>query len=142
GVNQHLAMQGNIAGYANFQNDIYQTYKGANSGDVASLMALPQFQGAEGVGTRIGHWANTAVLARAGGGAAQIAAGAAESGASLNPLSAVFNTEANVSALKVGSQDLMAGGAVPAEALSDSYFQVSKGHADIAGRQAYMARVR
>jgi hypothetical protein len=142
GVNQRLGQMGNTAGYAGFQNEIYQTYKAANSGDVASLMALSQFQGAEGFGGGLKTAANAAVTARGLAGIAQMGVGAAESGASLNPLTAAFYSAGNVSALKSGANDLMGGAATTGEAYMDLHRGVSGGQADIAGRQARMAAAR
>jgi hypothetical protein len=142
GVNQRLGQMANTGGFASFQNEIYQTYKAANAGDVASLMALPQFQAAEDFGGGLSTAANAAVTARGLGGIAQMGAGAAESGAGLNPFTAAFYTSANVNSLKAGAGDLIGGGATTAEAYMDLNRNVSGGQANIAGRQARMAVTR
>lgn len=142
GVNQRLAQMGNTQGYASFQNEIYQTYKAANAGDVASLMALPQYQSAEDFGSGLKAAANTAVFARGAAGVAQVGAGVSEAAATSNAISDVLNTSSAVAGLKAGSQDLIAGTATTAEAGFDLARGVSGRQADIAGRQARIAVAR
>jgi hypothetical protein len=77
GVNQHLAMAGNAAGLANIENQKYQTYKAAAGGDIASLMMLSQFGGAENAGIDVGKNGRNAVLVNTGAsGIDAIASGA------------------------------------------------------------------
>jgi hypothetical protein len=142
GVNQRLGQMGNIAGFANFQNEIYQTYKAANAGDVASLMALPQFQAAEGFGGSLSAWAQGAVLARGAGGVAQTVAGGLEAASVLNVASDAVNTSGAAMALKAGGGDIIGGIGTAGEAGMDWYRGVSAGQANIAGRQARMAAAR
>jgi hypothetical protein len=140
GVNQRLAQMSNAAGYANFQNDIYQTYKNANAGDVASLMRLPEFKKAIAFGHSLKNAASIAVGARGLGGLAQVGAGVAEAASTVNVASDLLNSSGAAMAAKAGGQDIIAGGATAAEAGYDLKRGVSAGQAALAGRQAYMAK--
>lgn len=142
GVNQRLAQMGNVTGYANFSNDIYQTYKSAAGGNIASLLALPQFKGAAGFGGSLKFAANLAVGAQAAAGVAQVGMGVTEGGATLNPLSDAFNSSAAAASLKAGAQDIIGGTATTAVAGFDLARQVSARQAAVAGMYARMNAVR
>jgi hypothetical protein len=139
GVNQRLAQQNNITGYADFQNQIYQTYKAANAGDVASLMALPQFQDAEEFGGKLKTAANISVGAGILSGLSGMAGGVL-GGAALGSIVPGVGTLAGGI---VGGIAGGIGGAVNATTgITDLYSGISGGQADIAGRQTRMGRVR
>lgn len=136
GVNQRLGGMSNTAGFANFQNQAYQTYKAANAGDVASLMMLPQFQAAEGFGGSLGTAANAAVISRGAAGVMQVGAGGVQAASTVNVLSDVLNSSGAAGAMKAGGQDVIAGTAVTLEAGMDYKRQISAGQANVAGRNA------
>jgi hypothetical protein len=117
GVNQKLAQAQNATGFADWENQKYQTYKAAAGGDIASLMRMSQFTGAEAFGIRTRKAANLAVGSQMVGGLA----GAVGSGA-VDDIS--------------GSIGNLSGSAV---ALSDYARNVSGGQAEIAARQARLS---
>ncbi len=123
GVNQRLAQAQNSAGLADIENTKYQTYKAAASGDIASLMQLGQFGGAEAFGQDIGGNAKGAVFANQLGGYAQLAGGAL----------AVGETGG-----LAGAGDLIGGFATSSIADSDIQKKVSENQARIAATRAQL----
>jgi len=136
GVNQRLAQAQNATGYASFENQKYQTYKSAASGDIASLMLLSQFSGAEGFGASLKGAANTAVSAQLAGGMVQTAAGVVDIASTLNAGENALSTSAAQANREKGIINTMEGVATTAVAGSDLARGVSGGQADIAARQA------
>ncbi len=138
GVNQRLGQMYNAAGLAGFENQKYQTYKAAMGGDIASLLQLSQFGGAEAFGSELKSAANIAKGAEVAGGLAQVAAGGVDIGASLNPVENTLSTSAAEAGRERGTINVMEGTAAAGTALSDMNRQVSGNQAAIAGRNAVM----
>jgi hypothetical protein len=142
GVNQRLAQQSNTAGYADFQNQIYQTYKAANAGDVASLMLLPKFQDAEVFGGELHKTASASVgtqvlssLMGAGAGAwAGFEAGAVAGTLGMPGIGTLGGAViGGIAGGAVGLTGALTGG-------FDFARNVSSGQADIAGRQVNLSK--
>lgn len=136
GVNQKLAQAQNAAGYAGFENQKYQTYKAAAAGDVASLMQLSQFEGAEDFGGGLKTAANISVGAQLAAGVTQTAMGVVDVASTLNPAENALATSGAQAHREAGIKTTMEGVATSAVAGMDLYRGVSAGQADLAGRQA------
>ena len=143
GVNQRLAQQSNTAGYADFQNQIYQTYKAANAGDVASLMLLPKFQDAEVFGGELHKTASASVGAQvlsslmgAGAGAWAGFEGGAVAGSVLPGIGTLGGAViGGIGGGIIGLTNAAVGG-------FDFGRNVSSGQADIAGRQVNLSKCK
>ena len=138
GVNQRLAQAQNAAGYAEFENQKYQAYKAAAGGDIASLMQLSQFAGAEDFGGQLRTAANVAVGAQVAGGIAQTAAGVVDIASTINPAENALSTSAAQANRERGIINTMEGAATTAVGTADLARGVSGGQADLAARQARM----
>ncbi len=136
GVNQRLGQAQNAAEYADFENQKYQTYKAAAGGDIASLMQLSQFSGAEGFGGGLKTASQVAVAAQLAGGITQSSMGAVDIASTLNPVENALSTSAAQERRESGIINVVEGTAVEAVAGSDLIRGVSAGQADLAGRQA------
>jgi hypothetical protein len=121
GVNQHLAQVNNATGYANFENQKYQTYKAAVGGDIASLMQLSHFAGADKFGTGLGDSAENALLAQTGGGAVNLISG----------ISTAMSGKVGE-----GLSNVIGGGTNAYIATSDVLRHVTQEQSDVAGRNA------
>jgi hypothetical protein len=144
GVNQRLGQANNAGGFADWENQKYQTYKAAAGGDIASLMQLSQFGGAEAFGGNLSNNANIALSEKTAssvfGGLGNILSGAAK-GAAIGTL------------VEPGGGTIVGGilGAISAASgdvanttvtASDITRNVTGGQADIAARQAQLNVVR
>jgi hypothetical protein len=126
-VNQRLAQAQNAAGLADIENQKYQTYKAAAGGDIASLMQLSQFTGAEGFGGEVGTAAKVAVRAQQVAGYAQLAQGVLQLA---NPTEGAMDTGA------AGVNNSLSGLVTSSIAEADANRQVSENQARIAATQA------
>jgi hypothetical protein len=143
-VNQRIAQTQNIAGFAQFENLKYQTYKNANAGDVMSQLLLSGFKADEAFGTelRAGQvGANTANLT---GSLLQTASGAvrvAEAAAQKNPVtqsaSMLLGTASTSSQnLQFGTMDVVSGAASSAVQAGDMLRRISTGQSYLSGAHA------
>lgn len=142
-VNQRMGEMGNIAGFANLANQQYDMYKKGRAGDIASQMAMSQWDEADEFGMEMKRGTNTAQSAYLAAGAAQTAAGAvkmAEGGAQkFNPASYIAGTSTNNTEAVIGGASQVVGGlATTAVAGSDMMRGVSANAARLAGIQANM----
>ena len=126
-VNQRLAQAQNATGLADIENQKYQTYKAAAGGDIASLMQLSQFSGAEGFGGSVGLGARVAVGAQQIAGYLQIAQGGAQLA---NPVSDAMDSGA------AGINNVVGGVASSTVAAFDTSRRVSENQARIAAIRA------
>ena len=138
GVNQRLGQTQNAAGYADFENQKYQTYKAAAGGNIAAMMQLSQFAGGEDFGSGLKTAANVAVGLQVAGGATQLAAGAVDIASTFNPAENAVSTSAAQANREKGIINSIQGAATVAVGTTDLARGVSGGQADLAGRNARM----
>ncbi|CAM6003880.1 unnamed protein product [Sphagnum balticum] len=139
GVNQRLTQAQNAAGYADFENEKYKTYKAAAGGDIASLMQLSQFSGAEDFGGSLKTAANVAVGAQVAGGLTQVGMGVVDVASTLNPGENAISTSAAQANRERGIINTIEGAATVAVGTSDLARDASGGQADLAGRQGRLS---
>ena len=140
-VNQRVGQVQNISGYAGFENQKYDMYKGARGGDVMSQLLLSQAQESERFGNQLYAGQQAANTAFVAGGAAQTAAGAGqafEGGiGKFNPISQFLGTAGtSTNETLQGSQNMVQGAAGTAIAGTDLARGVSASAAKIQGQQA------
>lgn len=143
-VGQRLGQVGNIAGFANVENQKYDMYKGARGGDVMSQMLLAQWGAAQGFGGEVRAGQQAANSAYAAGGVLQTAAGGAQVieglGQKANPLAYAAGTSTqNTAAIIQGAQNVVQGAATTATIGFDIGRGVSAGQAQLQAIQADMA---
>ena len=119
-VNQRMQEMANISGFANLANQQYDMYKKARGGDVASQLAMSQWDDADNFGMEMKRGTNMAQTAYLAAGAAGTAAGVLKAGEGAaqkaNPLAyasgaSTNNTEAVIGgvsqAVQYGSQTVV-----------------------------------
>jgi len=136
GVNQRLGQVSNATGFADFENQKYQTYKAAAGGDIASLMQLSQFSAAESFGNELKFAQNAALVAQIGGAATQIGVGGVEVATGANLLSNTLSSGQQAQAVEQGIKNIAEGAATGMIATNDLGTGVSAGQAVLQGRQA------
>ena len=138
GVSQRLGQAANISGFAGIENQKYDMYKSARSGDVMSQLLLSQYGQAEGFGRELKTSTNAAQTAYMAGGAAQVAAGGLQVASTINPAENALSTSQAMSNRIAGASNIAQGASTAAIAASDIARNVSGGAAQIAGTQAQM----
>lgn len=142
-VGQRMGEMGNITGFANLANQQYDMYKKARGGDIASQLAMSQWDDADQFGMEMKRGTNMAQSAYLAAGAAQTAAGAvkmAEGGAQkFNPASYITGSSTNnTEAVISGGSQVVQGLATTAVTGADMARGVSANAARLAGIQANM----
>ena len=143
-VNQRIAQTQNIAGFAQFENLKYQTYKNANAGDVMSQLLLSGFKADEAFGTELRAGQVGANIANLTGSLLQTASGAvrvAEAAAQKNPVtqsaSMLLGTASTSSQnLQFGTMDVISGAASSAVQAGDMLRRISTGQSYLSGAHA------
>lgn len=143
-VGQRLNQAKNTAGYANWENNKYDMYKGARAGDVMSQLLLSQTRESEKFGAQLFAGQQTANAAFLAGGVAQTAAGGFQvsegiygkvSPGGFLKSAAGFGADATNETIQ-GGVNIVQGVATTATVGSDIARNVSAGGADLAGRAA------
>jgi len=138
-VGQRLTSMQNNAGFAQWENLKYQTYKSANAGDVMSQLLLAGFKSDEDFGAEVRAGQIGANAANALGGIFQVTSGAIRAKHAaleeVNPLAQSFGTAINATQnLQAGAMDVVGGTASLAVQAGDVIRGNSTGQADLSAR--------
>lgn len=136
-VNQRMGQVNNVAGFADIANQQYSQYQKARGGDIASQLALGQWDDSSNFGLEMSRGTKIAQGAQIAGGGLQVAAGSLQVGEGMkNSATLGFMNNGVAQNLSEGGQNVIQGAVTMGVTGMDMQRGVSSGASQIAGVNA------